>query len=174
MWVFGYGSLIFDGWEKSAGCLQKEWAELSGFSRSFNKRSVESRGTPKLPGLTLNLDHSEGVVCTGVAFRFANDQAKFDDLIKKLARREACQARVLQLKLVSGESIDACVFIYEGKNLISKAVSVEDRAEIIRSAKGIRGSNFDYVRDIFFGLQSIGINDPEVSAIWNACNSPRQ
>jgi hypothetical protein len=33
MWIFGYGSLMFDGWESGYGCVRREWASLSGYRR---------------------------------------------------------------------------------------------------------------------------------------------
>jgi cation transport protein ChaC len=43
MWVFGYGSLIWDGWENSYGCLRKCVAVLNGYRRTFNKASTKNR-----------------------------------------------------------------------------------------------------------------------------------
>ena len=73
MWIFGYGSLMFDGWEAAHCCIDRKWANLSGFQRSFNKRSVESRGTSKFPGLTLNLVPAEFATCRGVGFQFEDN-----------------------------------------------------------------------------------------------------
>ena len=61
MWIFGYGSLMFDGWEAFCGCIDRKWADLPGYRRSFNKKSVESRGTREVPGLTLNLVRAAGL-----------------------------------------------------------------------------------------------------------------
>lgn len=44
MWVFGYGSLIWGGWENSFDCRQRVSAELPGFRRAFNKPSVRNWG----------------------------------------------------------------------------------------------------------------------------------
>jgi len=70
MWIFGYGSLMFDGWEAACGCTDRKWADLPGYRRCFNKKSVESRGTREAPGLTLNLVRAAGLVCRGIAFAF--------------------------------------------------------------------------------------------------------
>ena len=37
---------------------------------------------------------------------------------------------------------------------------------MVLKARGIRGSNFDYVKMIYEGLGSVGINDPAVSEFW--------
>jgi cation transport regulator ChaC len=37
MWVFGYGSLMWDHWETQFGCLRSLVADLPGYQRVFNK-----------------------------------------------------------------------------------------------------------------------------------------
>jgi cation transport protein ChaC len=69
MWVFGYGSLMWDSWEADRGYLQRVTAELKGYSRTFNKRSVRNWGTRLHPGPTLNLIASNES-CRGIAFEF--------------------------------------------------------------------------------------------------------
>lgn len=54
MWIFGYGSLMWGGWEATYGCTERLWADLAGYRRAFNKKSVENWGMPQSPGLTLN------------------------------------------------------------------------------------------------------------------------
>jgi hypothetical protein len=46
MWIFGYGSLMFDGWESGYGCVRREWASLSGYRRVFGKKSVKNARPP--------------------------------------------------------------------------------------------------------------------------------
>jgi glutathione-specific gamma-glutamylcyclotransferase len=45
MWVFGYGSLVWDSWSERFGCLRRVTAELPGFRRSFDKGSVRNWGS---------------------------------------------------------------------------------------------------------------------------------
>jgi cation transport regulator ChaC len=63
-----------------------------------------------------------------------------------------------------GQSVG--LYIYEGKNLIDEKTSPAERAAMVLKARGIRGSNFDYVKMIYEGLGSVGINDPAVSEFW--------
>jgi cation transport protein ChaC len=165
MWIFGYGSLMFDGWEASRGCIDRKWANLRGYRRSFNKKSVESRGTSKFPGLTLNLVPTEFATCRGVAFQFNdNDEAK--ELLRLVARREACKGRELPVLIDGGGVVKAWVYIYDGKNLIDEKMPLPERAAMVLKARGIRGSDFDYVKMVYEGLSSVGIDDPAVSEFW--------
>jgi cation transport regulator ChaC len=56
MWIFGYGSLMWDGWESEFACQERAMATLSGYRRAFNKLSVANWGTKDAPCPTLKLD----------------------------------------------------------------------------------------------------------------------
>ncbi len=141
MWIFGYGSLMFDGWEAACGCTGRKWADLPGYRRSFNKKSVESRGTREAPSPEMLLD---------------------------LQKREACNPRALAVQLEDGRTVTAQVFIYGGRNLIAGSMPLADKAAMVAKAGGIRGSNFDYVRDTYEGLKGVGVDDPAVTTLWEA------
>ena len=64
MWVFGYGSLL---WNPGFPFVEQRAATLSGYRRSFSMRSIHHRGTVEDPGLVLALD-VKSAVCDGVAF----------------------------------------------------------------------------------------------------------
>jgi cation transport protein ChaC len=168
MWIFGYGSLMFDGWESDHGCVGRRWADLAGYRRVFNKKSVENWGTRKWPGLTLNLKESTTSVCRGVAFEFACDNAKSQDMLNCLTKREACQARSLAIRLPDGRGVPALVYIYEGKNILDPTTSLAQKASMVVRAKGKSGTCVDYIRQTFEGLSSIGFDDPEVTGLWEA------
>ena len=68
MWVFGYGSLMWDGWQTQHGCTRQMLADLPGYSRAFNKASVRNWGSTQNPCPTLSL--TEGGNCRGMAFEF--------------------------------------------------------------------------------------------------------
>jgi glutathione-specific gamma-glutamylcyclotransferase len=172
MWIFGYGSLMFDGWETAHGCIDRKWANLPGYRRSFNKKSVESRGTPKFPGLTLNLVADEFAKCRGVAFRFEGNGK--EELLRLVARREACKGRELPILIDGVRAANAWVYIYEGKNLIDEQMPPAKKAAMVLKAKGIRGSDFDYVKMVYEGLGSVGIDDQAVSELWQIVKEQSQ
>ena len=68
MWVFAYGSLI---WDPGFPVAERAVARLHGWHRSFCMRSIHHRGSAAQPGLVLALDRAQGAWCDGVAFRVA-------------------------------------------------------------------------------------------------------
>ena len=65
MWVFGYGSLL---WNPGFRYSRKEIARLDGYRRSFSMRSIHHRGTAENPGLVLALSTDRKSFCEGLAF----------------------------------------------------------------------------------------------------------
>jgi glutathione-specific gamma-glutamylcyclotransferase len=77
MWVFGYGSLMCDGWEereRPVVGLRVDSAALAGYRRSFNKKSVENWGIREAPAPTLGLEPDQNANCIGTAFEFPDAQ----------------------------------------------------------------------------------------------------
>src|SRR3989338_3688207 len=66
LWIFGYGSLI---WNPEFPVAERQIARLQGWHRSFCMHSIHHRGTETAPGLVLALDQAAGAVCDGGAFR---------------------------------------------------------------------------------------------------------
>ena len=65
MYVFGYGSLI---WDPGFVFETSEIAELKGYKRSFSMWSINHRGTVDRPGLVLALERHMNSSCKGVVF----------------------------------------------------------------------------------------------------------
>src|SRR5450631_3750213 len=86
MWVFGYGSLMWDDWESKHGCLRKCGAILNGYRRTFNKASTKNRGTENAPCPTLNLEKIAAGACRGLAFSFPEERSH--DVLDYLGKRE--------------------------------------------------------------------------------------
>jgi cation transport protein ChaC len=159
---------MFDGWESDHGCVGRRWADLAGYRRVFNKKSVENWGTKKWPGLTLNLKASTTSVCRGVAFEFIDDDSKSLEMLKYLTKREACQPRSLAIRLQDGRNVPVFVYIYEGKNILDPTTPLAEMASMVVTAKGKSGACVDYIRQTFEGLSSIRLDDPEVTDLWEA------
>jgi cation transport protein ChaC len=166
MWVFGYGSLMWDGWEANRGCLRRVIAELRGYARTFNKLSVRNWGTHSCPGPTLNLIAGDSS-CQGVAFEFS--EACSADIVAYLVKREGknfiLNERPIVLK--EGAEVTALVPLYEGPNIIPPTSAFEIAAMALR-AKGMSGTAAGYIKSVADHLQELGIDDPMVTKLCTA------
>jgi glutathione-specific gamma-glutamylcyclotransferase len=168
MWLFGYGSLMWDGWETAYGCARRLPADLPEYARIFNKKSLERWGTHALPGLTLNLARhaTPSVACRGVAFQF--DDAARADIEDYLCARETCPATEVSIQLPDTAEVGALTYIYDGPRLIEHGLSLEGRAAMILAAEGVAGSSYDYLKGVRAHLAELGVADPEVERLWEA------
>lgn len=167
MWLFGYGSLMWDGWETAYGCVRREYAVAHNHRRVFNKKSLERWGTRTQPGLTLNLAGASenGSPCHGIAFEFPDrHQGEIEDY---LSERETCTATEIAVHL-PGETIAAQTYIYEGPRLVEADLPLRARAAMILLAEGVAGSSYEYIRNVRDHLAELGVADPAVDALWRA------
>jgi cation transport protein ChaC len=165
MWVFGYGSLMWDGWEAAQGCIQRQGAKLSGYRRTFNKASVKNWGTKTNPCPTLNLIKTVSAHCHGMAFEFPDETQ--EKILAHLTEREGKGFKLLKLpvQLNAGGEITAICPVYEGNNFILRD-GIEQIAERVFQASGKKGKCVDYVKGIADELTRLGIDDPAVSELW--------
>ncbi|MEY9575922.1 cation transport protein ChaC [Bradyrhizobium diazoefficiens] len=170
MWVFGYGSLMGDGWEVSRGCTRRSLANLSGYCRAFNKASVRNWGTKANPCPTLNLVPIASEMCRGVAFEFSDDRT--EGIRAYLMEREgkAFALCSLPIQLDEGSHVGALVPIYEGKNIISVNDASELKRLIVR-ARGTNGSGIEYVTGVARELAAAGVVDPVVTKLMRDISS---
>jgi len=169
MWIFGYGSLMWDGWETERGCTRRMLADLLGYCRVFNKASVKNWGTKSAPCPTLNLAKVAGGVCRGVAFEFP-DGLK-EELLSYLSNREGKAFRLheMPVRLESNSEVSALVPLYEGQNVID-GKTLEETAAMVKAASGSDGSCFSYIKGIAEKLTGLGISDPVVAEFWRKVN----
>ena len=167
MWVFGYGSLMWDQWETKRGCTRRAIADLDGYRRIFNKCSVKNWGTKKSPCPTLNLQKLHSATCRGCAFEFSDNREK--EILAYLKEREGeyFVFPSLPVRLGDGATVRAFVPVYQGKNIIGEK-SIKETASMAAKTQGSEGSCMDYVERISAKLRELGIDDPAVMALGNA------
>jgi len=167
MWVFGYGSLMWDGWETERGCTRRVVADLPGYCRRFNKASVRNWGTHAAPGPTLNLSKVAAGLCRGIAFEFPDTQKA--EILSYLKEREgkAFPLHELLVRIDDQSEVSAFVPLYNGKHVI-EGKTVEEVAEMVLAATGTDGTCLAYVNGIAEKLSALGINDPAVTELWRA------
>lgn len=167
MWIFGYGSLMWDGWESEFVCQGRAMATLSGYRRAFNKLSVANWGTKEAPCPTLNLQADREASCQGMAFAFA--AVDKDAVLARLQKREGRSFVLtpLLVRLDDGMQVEAYAPLYNGRNLRSD-LELDDQVRMVRAARGTSGSGIDYVQGIAESLEALGIDDPAVRSLRDA------
>jgi cation transport protein ChaC len=167
MWIFGYGSLIWDNWEQSFGCVRKEEANLQSCRRDFNKASTFRWGTRSAPGPTLGIEPDANACCIGLAFEFSD--ARSDEILAYLKKREGNDF-ILETGTVylrDGTYITARIPTNNRRaaTYVGHKTTAE-RAAMARVASGKAGKCIDYVRNIREELRHRGIDDPNVEEFW--------
>ncbi len=161
MWVFGYGSLI---WDPGFPVAERQVARLSGWHRSFCMRSIHHRGTPNAMGLVLALDRFQGGHCDGVAFQVAAGAEA--GTLATLRERELISSAYLEawldVTLHDGRSLAALTYVIDPEHAQYCSLTLGEQAQIIASAVGGRGPNRDYLFSTARHLSELGIADPDL------------
>ncbi len=163
LWVFGYGSLI---WNPGFPFAERVLATLPGYARTFCMRSIHHRGTPEDPGLVLALDAHDEAHCQGIAFR-VTDAAR-DETLAVLRERELISSayleKVLHVELHDGRRIDAVTYVVDTAHVqYCGGLPLEEQARIIACAAGGRGPNTEYLYNTTDHLSELGIEDSDLT-----------
>jgi cation transport protein ChaC len=160
LWVFGYGSLI---WDPGFPVAERRIGRVTGWQRSFCMRSIHHRGTVLHPGLVLALDRAEGAVCTGVAFRVAAGSEAAT--IAALRERELVSSAYLETRLAvetADGALEALAYVIDPDHAQYCQLDLQEQARIIAGASGGRGANRDYLWSTAAHLAALGIADPDL------------
>jgi len=162
MWVFGYGSLL---WNPGFPVAQTQVATLSGYARSFCMRSIHHRGTVADPGLVLALDEQDEAACEGLALAVADGHE--DQTLIMLRERELISSAYLERDLVvtplNGAPVMAVTYVIDAEHeQYCGGLPLEEQAHIIARAVGGRGPNTEYLFNTTAHLAEIGLHDPDL------------
>jgi cation transport protein ChaC len=157
VWIFAYGSLI---WDPEFSYAETEAAVLRGYHRSFCLYSYDYRGTPAQPGLVLGLDR--GGSCRGMAFRLSADSVA--EAIDRLWLREMCGRRVYDMRLLpvrTGRGTRRALAFTVLRDCPDYAgrLSLDEAARLILGAVGRRGTCRDYFENTLRHLERLGLAD---------------
>lgn len=166
LWVFGYGSLM---WNPGFNPAERVAARLAGYHRSFCMRSIHHRGTEAEPGLVLALDAAAGAVCDGVAL--AVHPVAADTVLAALRERELISSayleRRLAVDLADGRQVVATTFVIDPDHVqYCGGLPLEEQARIIARARGGRGPNDEYLFNTADHLAGSQIHDADL--MWLA------
>ncbi|NPD17087.1 gamma-glutamylcyclotransferase [Xinfangfangia sp. D13-10-4-6] len=159
LWVFGYGSLI---WNPEFPVAERRLARARGWQRSFCMWSIHHRGSEAEPGLVLALDRAEGQFCDGVAFRVQPGTEA--ETLAALRERELVSSAYLEIRTeleTEGGPIEALAYVIDRDHVqYCGDLGLEEQAQIITRACGGRGLNRDYLWATAGHLSDLGISDP--------------
>jgi cation transport protein ChaC len=169
LWVFGYGSLI---WNPAFEFAEKRCALLHGWHRRFCLKMFMGRGTPEAPGLMLALDR--GGACHGVAFRIAAKNVRQE--LGLLWRREmyggAYNARWVSLN-ANGEKFRGVTFVCNHAHpRYTRELSVQEIAAFIATGCGDLGTCREYLENTVAHLRELGVRDANLIRIMAALPKP--
>lgn len=164
LWVFGYGSLL---WNPGFAVAETRPARLHGWHRSFCMSSIHHRGTPERPGLVLALDAAEGAHCDGLCLRVEARHA--DATIAYLRERELISSAYLETRVTVGflacgtMQPDVLTYVIDpGHAQYRGDLDLEAQARIIAGATGGRGPNDEYLYNTAAHLADLGLADADL------------
>lgn len=166
VWVFAYGSLM---WDPAFRFAEVRVGRVAGYARRFClKDTWGGRGTAEAPGLMAALDHGPG--CTGLAFRIAAAEVEAETEI--LWRREqisgAYAPLFLPLSTAQGD-VEALAFVANHASpVICPDLSPDETVRYLATGTGTLGTSRAYLEGIAAQFAALGIDDPEVWALVEA------
>lgn len=165
LWVFGYGSLI---WNPCFHFAERRLATARGWHRQFCLWTHLGRGTRECPGLMLGLE--QGGACRGVAYRIAPDQVEAE--LDIIWRREMVTAayRPIWLRAVTADGpIMAIGFaINRGHERYAGRLEEQRIVEAIATATGPLGPCAEYLFNTTAHLDELGIGDRYLRRLCDA------
>ncbi len=162
IWVFGYGSLM---WNPAFDYAERQVGVVRGWHRRFCLWLHMGRGSPANPGLMLALD--VGGTCRGVAFRIPADKVRSELLL--IWRREmfgtAYLARWVQVRTACAV-VPAITFVVNRANArYAGRIDDADAAAHIAKAAGALGSCLSYFDSTVDHLGDLQIGDAGLQRI---------
>ena len=163
IWVFGYGSLL---WNPGFQVAEQQIARLADYQRSFCMRSIHHRGTPEKQGLVLALDENKGAYCDGLALKVAAEHT--ETTIAYLRERELISSAYLEewitLNLADGRQVSAVAYVIDRNHeQYCGGITLEEQAQAIAHAVGGRGPNTEYLYATADHLNELGLNDDDLN-----------
>jgi len=161
MWVFGFGSLV---WNPGFPYAEARVATVEGFARRFCVHTHDHRGTRECPGLVLGLVPAEGHSCMGMAFRVARGrEAEVQDYLDRRELGDSVYERAwLPVEMADREETALTYVANPDHPRCRLDFSAPEAAAIIQRAAGRSGPNTEYLARTREGLLAIGVREPHL------------
>lgn len=161
LWVFGYGSLI---WNPALDYEEKRRCSIKGFEKKFCFWTTLSRGSIECPGLMMGLIAGDG--CNGVAFRIdaINAATELDVLFRREMSHYIYKPTWIEAQCVETKStFKILTFVVDIENhRFVDNLSLKDIVRIIATAQGPLGRNCDYLFQLSEKMHELGFEEPEL------------
>lgn len=159
IWLFGYGSLIFNA---DFPYLERRNASVQGWSRRFWQGSHDHRGTLDAPGRVLTLIAEADAVCDGIAYLIT--PAVFAQLDYR--EKDGYLRLLTELEFDDGSQAQGLIYLARADNAawLGPAPTAEI-AQQIAQARGPSGRNRDYLLKLAAALRGLGKTDAHVFAL---------
>lgn len=167
LWVFGYGSLM---WNPEFPFVERRYAVLHGYHRSFCVYSHRYRGTPERPGLVLGLD--AGGACKGIAYRIAAedepsvlDYLWYREMVSGVYRPtlhpvDLAEPEEATTHAGRSQRVDCCCFVADRRHRqYAGGLPYEESLRLLRQGVGMNGPNRDYLLNTVDHLRQLGVED---------------
>jgi cation transport protein ChaC len=160
LWVFAYGSLM---WDPGIHIVEIRTATLAGFHRRFCLKSQFGRGSRDKPALMAALDC--GGDCQGLALRIPAEHVDRETQI--LWRREMLAGSYvptfMPVETPQGDIDEAVAFVINRQSDRYVQLDIEETARLIATGAGFRGTCLEYLENLADRLELLRLQDPKIS-----------
>ncbi len=161
LWVFGYGSLI---WNPALNFEEQRRCSIKGFEKKFCFWTTLSRGTVECPGLMMGL--VEGGSCNGVAFRIdaKNAATELDVLFRREMSHYIYKPTWIEAQCIeTNKPFKILTFVVDKENhRFVDSLSINDIVRTIATAQGPLGRNCDYLFQLSEKMNELEFEEPEL------------
>lgn len=163
LWVFAYGSLM---WDPGFRFAEVRRGRAAGHARSFCLRDdLGGRGTPHAPGLMAALAAGPG--CEGLVFRLPAEGLAREAAI--LWRREMIAPAYLPVMVAVQTAqgpVRALTFAADpGAAMIRTDLTRAERVQLLATGRGVLGTSLQYIETLAAQLDALGIEDAELTGL---------
>ncbi len=162
IWVFGYGSLI---WNPAFHFVERRTARVHGYHRQFCLWARAGRGSPEKPGLMLSLEH--GGSCHGVAYRLhpKHVATELDVVWRREMLTMAYRPVWVTLRTPRGLEHAVAFAVNRAHERYVRELGEAATARYLATGAGPLGCCADYLFDTVSHLRELGIRDRHLEAL---------
>lgn len=161
LWVFGYGSLM---WDPAIHFAEVRRAQVVGYTRKFCLVDrMGERGTPQAPGIMAGLD--TGAHCDGLAFRIraADIARETPDIWNREMCIPAYRPACVPADTAHG-AIKVLTFVADrSSSIIDANLPRADQIRFAATGAGFLGTSLDYLVNLAAHFDAMNIGDPNLT-----------